>query len=232
MAMETGTYSYSADIWSLGISLIGKLQLWCTCMPPSSPAYAHARLTSQLELFSALVLIAHINLRLPQTTTCAEMAEIKPPLFHMHAMSALFHIPQRDPPTLEATQWLDSSIAHALLHRFHHHPPSPTHPILRHSPIVFVFASGATTFETSSATASSTSPRSGGPPSNCSRWARPLTLLRGTCMSSDGIYSKCASAYWTFFPMTAPILQGVRWTGRPGCAREADCPLQSHGARA
>lgn len=126
MAMETGTYSYSADIWSLGISLIGKLQLWCTCMPPSSPAYAHARLTSQLELFSALVLIAHINLRLPQTTTCTEMAEIKPPLFHMHAMSALFHIPQRDPPTLEATQWLDSSIARALLHRLHHHPPSPT----------------------------------------------------------------------------------------------------------
>lgn len=30
------------------------------------------------------------------------MAETKPPLFHMHGMSALFHIPQQDPPKLKA----------------------------------------------------------------------------------------------------------------------------------
>jgi thousand and one amino acid protein kinase len=33
------------------------------------------------------------------------MAETKPPLFSMHAMSALYHIPQRDPPTLQAPTW-------------------------------------------------------------------------------------------------------------------------------
>jgi len=31
------------------------------------------------------------------------MAETKPPLFHMHGMSALFHIPQQAPPTLKET---------------------------------------------------------------------------------------------------------------------------------
>ena len=30
--------------------------------------------------------------------TLIELAETKPPLFTMHAMSALYHIPQRDPP--------------------------------------------------------------------------------------------------------------------------------------
>ncbi len=32
-------------------------------------------------------------------------AQLKPPLFHMHAMSALFHIPQSDPPLLEDGDW-------------------------------------------------------------------------------------------------------------------------------
>lgn len=33
--------------------------------------------------------------------TCIELAERKPPLFHMNAMSALYHIAQRDSPTLK-----------------------------------------------------------------------------------------------------------------------------------
>lgn len=33
--------------------------------------------------------------------TCIEMAERKPPLFHMNAMSALYHIAQNDPPELQ-----------------------------------------------------------------------------------------------------------------------------------
>ncbi|KJE89802.1 TAO kinase 1 [Capsaspora owczarzaki ATCC 30864] len=37
--------------------------------------------------------------------TCIEFAQLKPPHFQMHAMSALFHIPQADPPTLEAPHW-------------------------------------------------------------------------------------------------------------------------------
>lgn len=32
--------------------------------------------------------------------TCIELAERKPPLFNMNAMSALYHIAQNDPPTL------------------------------------------------------------------------------------------------------------------------------------
>eukprot|EP00127_Corallochytrium_limacisporum_P007491 Clim_evm13s253 gene=Clim_evmTU13s253 len=41
--------------------------------------------------------------------TCIEMAEKKPPLFEMHAMSALYHIPQNDPPTLrDASAWSPS----------------------------------------------------------------------------------------------------------------------------
>ncbi|EDQ90751.1 uncharacterized protein MONBRDRAFT_18575, partial [Monosiga brevicollis MX1] len=34
-----------------------------------------------------------------------EMAEMNPPLFEMQSMSALYHIPQRDPPTLKADTW-------------------------------------------------------------------------------------------------------------------------------
>lgn len=37
--------------------------------------------------------------------TLIELAETKPPLFNMHAMSALYHIPQRDPPTLQSPTW-------------------------------------------------------------------------------------------------------------------------------
>lgn len=33
--------------------------------------------------------------------TCIELAERKPPLFHMNAMSALYHIAQRDSPSLK-----------------------------------------------------------------------------------------------------------------------------------
>eukprot|EP00123_Amoebidium_parasiticum_P016319 comp23385_c0_seq1/m.38731 comp23385_c0_seq1/g.38731 ORF comp23385_c0_seq1/g.38731 comp23385_c0_seq1/m.38731 type:complete len:835 (-) comp23385_c0_seq1:723-3227(-) len=51
-AMEEGTYSTKADIWSLGI-------------------------------------------------TCIELAEKKPPLMHLHAMTALYQIPHADPPTLK-----------------------------------------------------------------------------------------------------------------------------------
>ena len=40
--------------------------------------------------------------------TAIEMAEKKPPLFEMNTMSALYHIPQNDPPTLaEPAIWSD-----------------------------------------------------------------------------------------------------------------------------
>ncbi|CAJ0943003.1 unnamed protein product, partial [Mesorhabditis belari] len=36
--------------------------------------------------------------------TCIELAERRPPLFNMNAMSALYHIAQNDPPTLQPTE--------------------------------------------------------------------------------------------------------------------------------
>ncbi|XP_063059181.1 serine/threonine-protein kinase TAO1-like [Engraulis encrasicolus] len=39
--------------------------------------------------------------------TCIELAERKPPLFNMNAMSALYHIAQNESPTLQASEWTD-----------------------------------------------------------------------------------------------------------------------------
>ncbi|XP_052268618.1 serine/threonine-protein kinase TAO1-like isoform X2 [Dreissena polymorpha] len=40
--------------------------------------------------------------------TCIELAERKPPLFNMNAMSALYHIAQNESPTLAGGEWTDS----------------------------------------------------------------------------------------------------------------------------
>ncbi|XP_041436333.1 serine/threonine-protein kinase TAO3-like isoform X2 [Xenopus laevis] len=40
--------------------------------------------------------------------TCIELAERKPPLFNMNAMSALYHIAQNESPTLQSNEWMDS----------------------------------------------------------------------------------------------------------------------------
>uniref|UniRef100_A0AAX7VW41 non-specific serine/threonine protein kinase n=1 Tax=Astatotilapia calliptera TaxID=8154 RepID=A0AAX7VW41_ASTCA len=37
--------------------------------------------------------------------TCIELAERKPPLFNMNAMSALYHIAQNESPTLQSSEW-------------------------------------------------------------------------------------------------------------------------------
>ncbi|XP_058853927.1 serine/threonine-protein kinase TAO1 isoform X1 [Acipenser ruthenus] len=37
--------------------------------------------------------------------TCIELAERKPPLFNMNAMSALYHIAQNESPTLQSNEW-------------------------------------------------------------------------------------------------------------------------------
>ncbi|CAB1439474.1 unnamed protein product [Pleuronectes platessa] len=39
--------------------------------------------------------------------TCIELAERKPPLFNMNAMSALYHIAQNESPTLMSSEWTD-----------------------------------------------------------------------------------------------------------------------------
>ncbi|KAG7515882.1 serine serine/threonine-protein kinase TAO1-like [Solea senegalensis] len=39
--------------------------------------------------------------------TCIELAERKPPLFNMNAMSALYHIAQNESPSLQSSEWTD-----------------------------------------------------------------------------------------------------------------------------
>ncbi|XP_067306706.1 serine/threonine-protein kinase TAO1 [Pseudorasbora parva] len=39
--------------------------------------------------------------------TCIELAERKPPLFNMNAMSALYHIAQNESPSLQSIEWTD-----------------------------------------------------------------------------------------------------------------------------
>ncbi|TMS07132.1 Serine/threonine-protein kinase TAO1 [Larimichthys crocea] len=39
--------------------------------------------------------------------TCIELAERKPPLFNMNAMSALYHIAQNESPMLQSSEWTD-----------------------------------------------------------------------------------------------------------------------------
>ncbi|XP_041347445.1 serine/threonine-protein kinase TAO1-like isoform X2 [Gigantopelta aegis] len=74
--------------------------------------------------------------------TCIELAERKPPLFNMNAMSALYHIAQNDSPTLSGGEWSDEfrnfvdsclakspenrpSAADCLQHAFLQRPRSP-----------------------------------------------------------------------------------------------------------
>jgi serine/threonine protein kinase len=67
LAMETGTYSFAVDIWSLGVTLI-------------------------------------------------ELAETKPPLFELHAMSACYQIANNPPPTLSEPGRWSTSFADFLSH--------------------------------------------------------------------------------------------------------------------
>ncbi|XP_013085302.1 serine/threonine-protein kinase TAO1-like isoform X2 [Biomphalaria glabrata] len=69
--------------------------------------------------------------------TCIEMAERKPPLFNMNAMSALYHIAQNDSPTLSGGDWQDEfhNFVDACLQKIPKDRPSATqlllHPFVR-----------------------------------------------------------------------------------------------------
>ncbi|XP_036383883.1 serine/threonine-protein kinase TAO3 [Megalops cyprinoides] len=65
--------------------------------------------------------------------TCIELAERKPPLFNMNAMSALYHIAQNDSPTLQSNEWSDpfrSFVDYCLQKIPQDRPPSAE--LLRH----------------------------------------------------------------------------------------------------
>ncbi|KAH9523282.1 Serine/threonine-protein kinase TAO1 [Bulinus truncatus] len=69
--------------------------------------------------------------------TCIEMAERKPPLFNMNAMSALYHIAQNDSPTLSGGEWTDEfhNFVDACLQKVSKERPSASqllmHPFVR-----------------------------------------------------------------------------------------------------
>ncbi|XP_061880303.1 serine/threonine-protein kinase TAO3-like [Entelurus aequoreus] len=65
--------------------------------------------------------------------TCIELAERKPPLFNMNAMSALYHIAQNDSPTLQSNEWSDPfrSFVDYCLQKFPQDRPSSGE-LLRH----------------------------------------------------------------------------------------------------
>ncbi|XP_059147158.1 serine/threonine-protein kinase TAO3-like isoform X1 [Physella acuta] len=69
--------------------------------------------------------------------TCIEMAERKPPLFNMNAMSALYHIAQNDSPSLAGGEWSDEfhNFVDACLQKLPKDRPSATellnHPFVR-----------------------------------------------------------------------------------------------------
>jgi len=69
--------------------------------------------------------------------TCIEMAERKPPLFNMNAMSALYHIAQNDSPSLSGGDWSDEfrNFVDACLEKSPKERPSATelleHPFVR-----------------------------------------------------------------------------------------------------
>ncbi|XP_030647089.1 serine/threonine-protein kinase TAO3 [Chanos chanos] len=65
--------------------------------------------------------------------TCIELAERKPPLFNMNAMSALYHIAQNESPTLQSNEWSDpfrSFVDYCLLKTPQDRPSSAE--LLRH----------------------------------------------------------------------------------------------------
>ncbi len=68
--------------------------LYCFSLVPSL-SHKHTHTHSLSHSLSLCQTLSHLT----------EMAEAKPPLFHMHAMSALFHIPQREPPQLQDAKW-------------------------------------------------------------------------------------------------------------------------------
>uniref|UniRef100_A0A4W6G3S4 non-specific serine/threonine protein kinase n=1 Tax=Lates calcarifer TaxID=8187 RepID=A0A4W6G3S4_LATCA len=66
--------------------------------------------------------------------TCIELAERKPPLFNMNAMSALYHIAQNESPTLQSSEWTDyfRNFVDSCLHKLPQDRPN-SEELLKHA---------------------------------------------------------------------------------------------------
>ncbi|TRY96314.1 hypothetical protein DNTS_030041, partial [Danionella cerebrum] len=66
--------------------------------------------------------------------TCIELAERKPPLFNMNAMSALYHIAQNESPSLQSSEWSDyfRNFVDSCLQKLPHDRPNSDE-LLRHA---------------------------------------------------------------------------------------------------
>lgn len=115
LAMDEGQYDGKVDVWSLGITCIelGKTHLvngpqmcfYVFTKPKASNPFLCFLLLFFFSSFSFLLFICHSLCLSCYVVLCHSLAERKPPLFNMNAMSALYHIAQNESPVLQSNHW-------------------------------------------------------------------------------------------------------------------------------
>lgn len=116
LAMDEGQYDGKVDVWSLGITCIELGKRWPTKMVQKSvfmcsQSWKHPTLFfafSSLVFLLFLLFICHSLSLSRYVVLCHSLAERKPPLFNMNAMSALYHIAQNESPVLQSNHWWES----------------------------------------------------------------------------------------------------------------------------